>query len=94
MGSFEHTNATTGIIEDFNESYGVMPVSGTWELNLSSNRLEFFNADKSKSVKTFIAGSSPGEFSDLLNDGTAILGNGFTGLEYGWDVVDGTLCRF
>lgn len=94
IGSFEHTNATTGIVEDFNESYGVMPVSGIWELNLTTNRLEFFNADKTKSVKTFIAGSSPCEFSDILNSGTKILGNGFTGLEYGWDVVDGKLNFF
>ena len=42
----------------------------------------------------FIAGSSSGEFSDLLNNGTAILGNGFTGLEYGYDVLDGKLNLF
>lgn len=94
MGSFEHTNATTGIEYDYNDSYSVMPSIGTWELNLTSNRLEFFNSDKTKSVKTFITGSSPGEFSDLINDGTKILGNGFAGLEYGYDVLDGKFYLF
>jgi hypothetical protein len=89
MGSYEHTNASTWEVNDFNDSFSVLPTSGTWELDLNTNRLEFFNSDKSKSVKTFIAGLSPGEFSNKVANGEEIKGNGFNGSEYGWEMIDG-----
>ena len=65
MGSYEHTHATTGEVFDFNDNYRVMPTNGTWELDLISNKLEFFNADKSRSVLTYAGGDlTDWEFSD------------------------------
>lgn len=89
MGSYEHTNAMTWEEYDFNDSYSVLPTNGIWELDLTTNRLVFFNSDRSKSTNLFIAGESEGEFSNMVNNGVSILGNGFTGLPYGWDIVDG-----
>jgi len=89
MGGYEHINATTEEVHDYNDSYGVLPNSGIWELDLTTNHLVFFNSDKSKSTKLFIVGESEGEFPDLIANGVEILGNGFNGLADGWNVVDG-----
>lgn len=89
MGSYEHTNASTWEAYDFNDSYNVLPTSGIWELDLTTNRLVFFNSDRSTSTNLFIEGESEGEYSDRINNGEVIRGNGFTGFPNGWDMVDG-----
>jgi len=88
MGSYEHTNASTGEVFDFNSSYNVLPSSGIWELDLATNRLVFYNSDRSISTKLFIKGESEGEYTDRLNNGEVLRGNGFAGLENGWEIID------
>ncbi len=53
MGTYEHTHATSSEVYDFNNNYGVLFSNGFWELNLGTNRITFFNADRSASVKTY-----------------------------------------
>jgi hypothetical protein len=53
MGSYEHTHATTSEEFDFNDNYGVLFTSGSWELNVLTNRIIFSNADGSSSIKTY-----------------------------------------
>ena len=88
MGSYEHTNASTGEVFDFNSSYNVLPSSGIWELDLATNRLVFYNSDRTISTKLFIKGESEGEYTDRINNGEVIRGNGFAGLENGWEIID------
>jgi len=53
MGSYEHTHATTSEVYDFNDNYGILFAQGSWELNLGTSRITFFNADRSASIKTY-----------------------------------------
>jgi hypothetical protein len=52
-GSYERTHATTSELFDFNKNYGLLFTEGSWELSLITNRITFFNADRSASLKTY-----------------------------------------
>jgi len=53
MGSYEYNHATTSDIYDFNANYGVLFTTGSWELNVITNRITFSNADMSSTLSTY-----------------------------------------